>query len=317
MFVQRAFRVRFFALHIFMLLFLARTPCLSAEFSQMVPTQVPIPMSENLLRGDVLRVVVTMELPTEDAALRGTNRTQDSASLEWKKVDLSDLESPPEVHFLVPQNGLFDISKPYFAIATHSEEKRICFFTPLITRESLDVLTNFLVTTYDYRGRIHDLTSINPCDLLFASSDFSAAQLSSFRYSFSYNDSEKDNVSEVVLYLRPAGRKKYRDEYEIGRIQAFYENGRLARFLADGDKYFFSKSTTKLTYNADGFLASKEETDENDQLVLHGSMSYRNYEKDDHGNWTRRDIYRRDHLGNEQFQGTQKRVIEYNIPVLL
>ena len=252
-----------------------------AEISQKIPTpDVPLPLLEKMLHGNVIRMVESVE------RVKPESDTQPpKISIVWEKVEFDDTVTPlPEMTFLMPWTFLQQNATPYFRTTDSRGQKGICFLVFINWG-------NYLLVPYDSQGRIRGILL---SDLL---------QILSFRYKFMYNDENEMDCHEVKLFFRDFDEAS---ESEIGQVKLQYENGRLMRMLSDGGGYFFGKEKKELTYDEDGFLTSEANFDGPDKHEPRYVTYYRNYEQDHHKNWIRRDVYL-----DEQRIRTEKREIYY------
>lgn len=266
----------------------------------------PLPQSEQMLRGDVVRMVETAKLAPQEENWAGAERLyllawkktdERTFSLAWQKAAMDDAAAVPGMTFLMPEAGSFKDVKPYFSSTSRPGATDICFVFPT-DKEEMSGLKPWQMVRYDARGRIRDLRSFSLLGLL------APFQLSSFRYEFHYGDESDANCREARLFFNNPNTKT---EEEIGYIRLQYEAGRPTGYLSGGASYFFSDKKTELAYDDHGILQwnityNGHGDDAKPQSVLH----YQDHELDDRGNWTRRDVY-----ANGQLLAVETREIEY------
>ena len=273
---------------------------IAAEISQFVPTLIaPVPISEELLNGDVVRLIYSVEY-----AEQNSDAPKYAIPRVWEKVCLDDTVTPPSgMTFLIPQFSLRQNAKPYYRATSPTGEKYTCFLIPPAKIErGMVSLGDIYVLKYDARGRIRDMNFLG---VRWNSTG------TGFRFTFEYGDEE--DCQEVRLYFRKDEEYVHEgkeiaagEDVEICLIEFQYENGRLKKYFSNDSNYFISPEKTELTYDEHGFLASKAEFQGPDALEPGCTWFYRNYEQDHLGNWTRRDVY-----FNELLAATENREIYY------
>ncbi len=285
------------------LLFLASNAS-AAEVSQFVPgLNAPIPVSEEILNGDVARVVFSVENAEEknDSSEFAERESGSRNATVWEKVHFDNTVTPPkDMTFLMPQSVLRQNPKPYYRATSPTGEPYICFLVPPL--ETTVRLGEFCLLKYDMRGRIHDINSFDlTCDSVGTG----------FRYTFEYVDEE--NCQEARIFFRKDEGYVHKgkeiaagEELEIGLIEFQYENDTFEKFFSNDSNYFLSPYKTELIYDERGFLTSKAQFNGLNKLGPDRTWYYRNYEQDRFGNWTRRDVYL-----DERLIGTYKRDIYY------
>lgn len=280
---------RFIAVITFLLL---TVTVAAAEVSRMIPIRdVAIPLSEELLNGDVVRMVYSAETEVAQAG-----------SMVWEKVDLDD-SAMPGMTFLMPQAAIERNPKPFLRSVGASKEKYTYFWVPMkmdeiesipgIPEIYLHMHRTYILSKYDSHGRIREM---RPFVLWNALTGISP----SFRYKFEYGD--ENDCRRFRSIFRHADLKT---ESEIGLTKLQYEDGRVTQLISKGNTLFFNPGKIELTYDEHGFLASMTAFEDDRQQPWYTKF-YRNHEHDRHGNWTRRDVF----LG-EQRRGTEKREIYY------
>jgi len=297
--------LRIITLSILSLFFLASNVN-AAEVSQFVSSLIaPVPISEELLNGDVELVVFSVEY-AESSPAEYTERITGTQNISvWEKVCLDNTVTPPppNMAFLMPQSLLQQNPKPFYCVTSSTGEKYACFLAPPInTGRGIVGLGDFFVSKYDTRGRIRDM---NYLSLRWNSTG------TGFRYTFEYGD--EDDCQEARIFFRKDegyvhGDKEIApgEDVQICLITLQYENGRLKKFSSNDSNYFMSPEKTELTYDERGFLTSKAQFNGPDENEPRYTWYYRNHEQDHFGNWIRRDVYY-----NEQQIGTYKREIYY------
>ena len=271
------------------------------DVSQFVPSLVaPIPISENLLNGDVELVMISAEYAKQDTdSTENTKQTPTAQNLDvWEKVHFDrEVATPPKnMTFLMPRSILRQNPKPYSCVTSPSGEAYTCF-----QMKSKHAYGGLFVSKYDVRGRICGM------DIL----DSVGNNPSGFRYTFEYGD--EDDCQKARIFFRKDEGYTHKgkeiapgEDVEIGLIELQYENGKLKKYFSNDSNYFLSPEKTELTYDEHGFLASKAEFNDPNAPEPRYTLYYRNYEQDRFGNWTRRDVYL-----NDQLQGTARREIYY------
>lgn len=278
----------------------------ATKLTQKLPLcDVPIPQSEQMLKGEVVRMVETAKLPPPEEGMPRAERNyamgwkkvdERTYSIAWQKVAMDDAVAVPGMTFLMPHAEAFEDVKPYCANASRPGETDICFVFPL-DRKDLLGMSPWVLARYDAQGRILAFQSFSWLDLL-------TSAMSSFRYEFHYDGENDANCREVKLFHK---NPRIKTEEEIGYMRLQCEAGLPVQYLSGGASYFFSDEKTKLIYGDHGFLTAKitydgHGDDANPAYMFH----YQNYEHDRHGNWTSRGVY-----VSGQLLGVETREIVY------